>query len=117
MSAEFWWTVGTTLALVIFNAGIVYQMIKTKPSELRVGEMIEEKLENHCPNSDKIIRLENSKAEMIKYREKISNDLKTETKEMHTTLSDIKDNQQEIKFNLKALCKMQGVDYIETNGH
>jgi len=103
MTEEFWWTVGSTVVLVAFNLGMVYQMIKNKPSEEKVGEIIEKKFENHCPFTLRINNLESDKKE-------IANDLKIETEYTRDSL-------QEIKFNLKSLCKVQGVEYIDTSGH
>jgi hypothetical protein len=94
MSAEFWWTVGSTLALVIFNAGVVYQMIKSKPSKEKVSEMIDEKFDDHCPFSEKIVNLETGQAKNVE------------------SVIHIKSKVDQIDFNVQNICENFGVQYI-----
>ena len=110
------WAVISAIGLLLYTLGKMMQKMKGYLIKEQVEMIVENKFTNHCPYSEKIIQLENSKVEMMTYREKISTELKTETKTIHDTLSEIQVNQQEIKFNLIALCKMQGVDYIDANG-
>jgi hypothetical protein len=60
-----WWTVGTTVILIAFNLGVVYQMIKTKPTREEVNDMIDKKFTNHCPFAEKINDLDNEHIEKI----------------------------------------------------
>lgn len=60
------WEILTFIAALIFNAGVMFHTIKTKPGETRVKEMIDEAFDNHCPFSAKIDELDNWKTQRIK---------------------------------------------------
>ena len=97
-----------TLILILFNL-YLNSRFNNFITETEASDMLDGKLEGHCPNVDKIKDLEVHRKEMVTYREKIAKELTVKTAETQQSL-------QEIKYNLKSLCVKLKVDYIASNG-
>jgi hypothetical protein len=99
-----WEGIAFIIALV-FNAGVMYKAIKEKPSEKRVGEMIDAKFDNHCPFSEKIQGLESNVIKQADYRELLAKELHQETEMTHLSL-------QRMELNLKRVCNKLDLGYL-----
>jgi hypothetical protein len=97
-----------TLILILFNL-YLNSRLNNFITETEAGDMLDEKLQGHCPNVDKIKGLEDHKREIIIHKEKLTKEITEKTAETQQSL-------QEIKYNLKSLCVKLKVDYIATNG-
>lgn len=97
-------TLLSTLALIAFNWGVIYQKLKNFATKSEVVELIEEKLESHCPLVQPLKTTDERVNELNKW------------KEGHQHFSDIESGNiklhlQEIRINLKNICERLDIPY------
>jgi len=92
---------------LLFNAGIMYKVLRDKPSEKRVDEMIEKKFANHCPFINRIENLEDDKKVGSDFREKLNKTLALENQTTHLSL-------QRIEINVVRICDKLNIEYLES---
>lgn len=98
----------TALVMIAFDWGILYQKIKSFITKEQVKDMINEKLMNHCPNTEPIKNLEQEINIMQEWKQEL----------IHSYDTDLRKNQlqlQEIRINLKGICEKLGVEYHNGN--
>jgi hypothetical protein len=105
-----YWPIITMAAVLIFDWGVLFQKIKTSPTEKRVEEMIDKKLNGHCPNT---LPLKSIELKVQKFEKRLndyqhSNDL--ENRQSSLAL-------QEIRINIKNICFHLGIDYQNGNNN
>ena len=105
-----YWPIITMAAVLIFDWGVLFQKIKTSPTEKRVEEMIDKKLNGHCPNT---VPLKSLEMKVQKFENRLdeyqhSNDL--ENRQSSLAL-------QEIRINIKNICFHLGIDYQTGNNN
>lgn len=105
-----YWQLISAAAVLIFGWGILFQKIKTLPTEKMVDRMIDVKLEGHCVNilSLKTLELKVNRLEKNMIEKQHINDI--ENKLIALSL-------QEIRINLKNICFHLGIDYQNGNNN
>lgn len=99
-----WIPMITALLVVAFDWGILYSKIKTFTTKDDVGKIVDEKLKGHCPNTLRLRDLDLSVAELENWKHEHMLWGQKSNEETHLAL-------QELRYNLKALCKKMDVEY------
>lgn len=99
------WELVVFIVVLIFNSGVMFSVMKNKPSENRVYEMIDERFENHCPFTSRIKNLEDETKESVEYKQKLALNLHKESEYVHLSL-------QRVELNLKRVCEKLEIDYL-----
>lgn len=105
-----YWQIISAAAFLIFGWGILFQKIKTLPTEKMVEKIINVKLEGHCINIMplKELELKVNRLQKNMIENKHINDV--ENKLIALSL-------QEIRINLKNICFHLGIDYQNGNNN